>query len=193
MLSLLALLLLAQGPAQAPPAPETRALAQSLSKKIADFEARFKAGKPPREKKVLVTDAELTAYANLVAKLPPSLSGLDVRFDRERIHAKGLLDLDQLQGQVPSGGVLGAFAFLSGRVAVSVKGRLLSEDGFGTFQPEEVKVGSIPLAASVLGQIVAAATRTAERPEGIDILAPFRYPYGVRQVRLSPGRAVVEF
>jgi hypothetical protein len=45
----------------------------------------------------------------------------------------------------------------------------------------------------VLEQIIASATRSAEYPDGIDILAPFRYPYGMRQIRLTPGRAVVEF
>lgn len=189
MSALLALLLLAQGPAR--PAGATRDLAQSLSRKIADFEARHKAGQPPREKRVLVNDTELTAYLKLFPKLPPSVSDVEVRFERERIHATGLLDLDQLQDKVPSAGML--FAFLSGRVNVSVKGRLESDDGFGTFQPEEVKLGSIPLAPSVLEQIVASATRSADKPNGINILAPFRYPYGMRRVRLSPGRAVVEF
>lgn len=191
--ALTALLVLAQAAAPGPPAGATRDLAEALARKIAEFEARHKAGQPPREKRVLVSDAELTAYVNLISKLPPSLSDLDVRFDRERIQARGLLDLDQLQGKMPSGGALSAFAFLGGRVSVSIKGRLESEDGFGRFLPEEVKIGSLPLAASVLEQIVAAATRSADNPQGIDILAPFRYPYGVRQVRLSPGRAVVEF
>ena len=193
MPAVLALLVLAQGAAPERPAARTRDLAQALSRKLAEFEARYKAGQPAREKRVLVTDAELNAYLNLISKLPASLSDVDVRFDRERIQAKGVLDLDQLQGKLPSGGMLSTFAFLTGRVAVSVKGRLESQNGFGTFQPEEVKLGSIPLAPSVLEQIVAAATRSADNPQGIDILAPFRYPYGMRQVRLSPGRAIVEF
>jgi hypothetical protein len=188
---LLALLVLAQGAAPATGGP--RDLAQALFKRIADFEARWKAGQPPREKRALVKDSELTAYLNTLVKLPPSLSGLDVRFDRERLEAKGVLDLDQLQGKIPSGGMLGGFAFLSGRVNVSVRGRLTSDDGFGTFEPEEARVGSIPIAPSLLQQIVAASTRSADTPEGVDVLAPFRYPYGVRQIRLTPGRAVVEF
>lgn len=191
--ALTALLALAQAAAPGRPAGTPRDIAQALSRKIAEFEARHKAGQPPLEKRVLVSDAELTAYLNLLSKLPPSLSDLDVRFERERIQARGLLDLDQLQGKLQSGGALSAFTFLSGRVTVSIKGRLQSEDGFGTFLPEEVTVGSLPLAASVLEQIVAAATRSADSPQGIDILAPFRYPFGVRQVRLSPGRAIVEF
>ena len=178
--------------AQLASASSRHELAQGLSRRIADYETRFKAGKPPREKRALVTDDELTAYLNLLPKLPKSLSQIEVKFERERIHAKGLLDLDQLQDKLPSGSGLG-LALFGGRVNVSVKGRLASENGFGTFQPEEVKVGSIPLAPSVLEQIIASATRSADHPDGIDILAPFRYPYGMRQIRLTPGRAVVEF
>ena len=178
--------------AQLPATSARHDLAQGLSRRIADFEARFKAGKPPKEKRATVTDAELTAYVNLLPKLPKSLSNVDVKFERDRIVAKGLLDLDQLQDKMPSGSGLG-LALFGGRVNVSVKGRLASEDGFGTFQPEEVKVGSIPLAPSVLQQMIASATRSADHPDGIDILAPFRYPYGIRQIRFPPGRAVVEF
>lgn len=176
----------------APQAASRHELAQGLQRRIAEFEARHKAGKPPREKRALVTDAELTAYLNLLPKLPKSLSAIEVRFERERVHAKGLLDLDQLQDKLPPGSGLG-LALFSGRVNVSVKGRLESEDGFGTFQPEDVRIGSIPLAPSVLEQIVASATRSTDHPDGIDILSPFRYPYGMRQIRLTPGRAVVEF
>jgi hypothetical protein len=186
---LLALLLLAQGA----PAPGPRDLAQAFAKRIADFEARWKAGQPPREKRSLVTDSELTAYLNTLVKLPPSVSGLNVRFDKERLEAKGILDLDQLQDKMPSGGMLSGFSFLTGRVNVSLRGRLTSDDGFGTFEPEEARVGSIPLAPSLVQQIVAATTKTAENPQGVDVLAPFRYPYGIRQIRLTPSRAVVEF
>ena len=41
--------------------------------------------------------------------------------------------------------------------------------------------------------MVAQATRSAKKPEGVDILAPFPLPWTARSVRLEPGRAVVEF
>lgn len=184
--------MLAQAASAAAPA-SSHDLAQSLQNKIKEHEARFKAGKPPREKRVLVSDAELAAYLNLAAKLPPSVSNLEVQFERERIAAKGLLDLDQLQGKLPSGGGLGGLSLFGGRVSVQLRGRLQSDDGFGTFQLEDARVGSIPLAPAMVAQLVATATKTAAAPQGFDILAPFRFPYGVRTVRLSPGRAVLEF
>lgn len=190
--ALLAVFVLAQA-AGAAAQGSTHDLAQGLQNKIKEHEARFKAGKPPREKRLLVTDAELTAYLNLAARLPPSVSNLDVQFDRDRIAVKGQLDLDQLQGKLPSGGALGGFALFSGRVSLLLKGRLQSDDGFGTFQLEDARVGSIPLAPAMVAQLVAAATRSADAPQGVDIVAPFRFPYGVRSVRISPGRAVLEF
>ncbi len=190
--ALLAAFVLAQAASAATPA-SSHDLAQSLQNKIKEHDARFKAGKPPPAKRLLVSDAELSAYLNLAAKLPPSVSNLEIHFERERIAAKGLLDLDQLQGKLPSGGALGGFSLFSGRVSVQLKGRLQSDDGFGTFQLEDARVGSIPLAPAMVAQLVAAATKSADAPQGFDILAPFRFPYGVRTVRLSPGRAVLEF
>jgi hypothetical protein len=40
---------------------------------------------------------------------------------------------------------------------------------------------------------VSQATRSAKRPEGLDVLAPFPLPFTARRVRLEPGRALVEF
>lgn len=187
---LVAALILAQAPAAAAPDPPPQELAQALQRKIVDFEARHKAGKPPASKSVVVADDELSAYLNLLVKLPPSLTAVEVRFERERIAAKGLLDLDQLQDQL-GGASLGSL--FGGRVQVALKGKLTSDDGFGSFAIEEARLGSIPLSPSVLAQMVASATRSADRPAGFDVLAPFRYPYGVKSIRLSPGRAVLEF
>jgi DMSO/TMAO reductase YedYZ molybdopterin-dependent catalytic subunit len=97
--ALLGVFVLAQSAGAAAPA-DPHALAQALQTKIKDFDARFKAGKPPREKRVVVSEAELTAYLNLAARIPPSVSNLAVEFDRDRIEVKGLLDLDQLQGKL---------------------------------------------------------------------------------------------
>ena len=133
-----------------------------------------------------MTDAELTAYLNLLTKLPASLIGVEVRFEKERLLARGQLDLDLLQSEL--GGVSFGPLF-SGRMPVTLRGRLSNDDGFGTLALEEARLGAIPLSPSVLAAMVASATRSSERPNGFDILAPFRYPYGLRAVKLSPGRA----
>jgi hypothetical protein len=170
-------------------------LARGLDAKLKSFERQARAGGIARGSRVLVSQAELNSYLNLLAPLPPSLSDVRVTFERDRLSATGLLDLDQLQGRIPQDGALGAFSLFSGRVAVSLRGKLVNEQdaGFGRVELEDVRLGSIPIAASVLGQVIASATKGPRYPGGVDILAPFRYPYSARRVHLVPGRVVIEF
>jgi hypothetical protein len=46
---------------------------------------------------------------------------------------------------------------------------------------------------SLLHQIVSSTTKTEDLPDGFDIRAPFRLPYSLRQVRIEPGRAYLDF
>jgi hypothetical protein len=179
--------------ADGPRAAVSEEQAHSLDRKFQELLAQKRAGRLPRDKTVLVTEGELNSYVNLMTKMPPSLSNLEIRLERDRIGATGLLDLDQLQGKLPSGGVFSAFAFLSGKMQVVLKGRLQNQEGFGSIDFEEIRVGSIPISEAVLAKMVAAATKSEERPEGFDVLAPFRYPYSVRKIRLQAGRAYLDF
>ena len=67
------------------------------------------------------------------------------------------------------------------------------EVGFGSFEAEEVLLATFRIPPSVVAQAVARSTRSAEHPEGFDILAPFRLPYAAKRVRLQPGKALLEF
>jgi hypothetical protein len=78
-------------------------------------------------------------------------------------------------------------------VAVDLKAQLPSRDGMGKFVVEEVRLGGVSLPVSLLQQVVLSATRNKDNPGGIDLSAPFRLPYSVRQVRLEPGRAWLDF
>ena len=53
--------------------------------------------------------------------------------------------------------------------------------------------GSMPIAASLVAEIVARATRSPSQPQGVDINSAFRLPYGIKRVRLEPGIARFEF
>jgi hypothetical protein len=171
--------------------------AQSLVEKLNAIERRSKLGRPPRQDPVVVSEAELNSYLNLSLgpKMPKGLSAVVVRFDRDRLMARGLLDLNQVQGQLPTPGGLGPMlGLLSGRVPVDASGRLQSAaEGFGAFEVEAVHLSSFPVPLSVLEQLVVSATKSAENPQGFDIHSPFRLPYAMKRVRLQPGRALLEF
>jgi hypothetical protein len=171
------------------------AQAESLNKKFKAIEIQSQSVRARKAKSVLVTQGELNSYLNLTyaAQMPPGITDVDVRFDPERIHAKGMVDLERVRGKVPPPSPWSPLAYLKGKVPVELKGRLQTRDGFGTIQVEEAWIGSLPVPMSFVEQIVASATKKASNPEGFDIHAPFRLPYSVNRVRLETSRAFLDF
>jgi hypothetical protein len=158
---------------------------------LARIERRLGAGKPASRQPIVVTQRQLNSYVRLAAKLPAALTDLELGLEKDRLLARGNLDLDQVKSKMPQGA--GLLAFLSGTVPVQLRGRLWSAEGSGRVEVEEATVAGISLPAAVLAQLVSQSTKNAKRPEGIDILQPFPLPYKARRVRLEPGRALVEF
>ena len=112
----------------------------------------------------------------------------------ERLLARAVVDLAPFRAQVKSTGGWNPLSLLPDVVPVDVKARLVDvQDGFASLELEEVRLSSIPLPPGVLAQMVAASTKTQSRPDGFDVLAPFRLPYSVKRIRLTGGRAILEF
>jgi hypothetical protein len=197
-LGLVALLLGQAAPPKAdpvrPPAPAGLSWedADWVGETLARIERRIGAGKPASRQTIVVTERQLNSYVSLslAAKIPPGLSGLELDLQKDRVFARGILDLDRVKSKIQGAGLL---AFLSGSVPVELRGRLLSGDGSGRVDVEEALIAGISLPPAVLAQIVSQSTRSATRPQGIDILAPFPLPFTARRVRLEPGRALVDF
>lgn len=185
----------AQRSASANPAPYTRAEADTLDRKFDDLSERHKSGKVARGKSLLVTEQELNAYLNLSpsVKMPRGLSDVVVRLEAERIHATGLLDLEKVRDKMPNLSPLSPLYWLSGQVGVLLRGRVLNDDGFASIEWEDVRVGNVPVPIALLHQIVSSTTKNESYPDGFDIRAPFALPYSMRQVRIQPGRAFLDF
>src|SRR4029453_2187599 len=193
--ALAASLLASAAPAQAPAASAgpSLAAAESLERKLTSIEARKKQ-KARKPQTIVVTEQELNSYLNLKLRedMPPGVSDVQVKMQRERLEATGQVDLDRLdlkRGASP----FSPINLLSGKVPVLLRGRLQSLEGFGSLEWEEVQLATIPVPLSVLERLVASSTPTAKNPEGFDIHAPFRFPYSLRRVRIEPGRALLDF
>jgi len=200
LLTSVALLVAGSGSGGEPPQPAAPRYsvsadqAQSLVHKLQALENRRRSGKlPARTEPVLITEGELNSYLNLGVgvKLPDGVTDIALHLERDRIFAKAMVDLDQVKGKVRTSG-LSPLSLLGGRVPLEIQSRLTNEDGFGTVEVEDVRLGPISLPLSVLEQMVSYATRTAENPEGFDLRAPFRLPYSVRRIRIQPGRAFLD-
>jgi hypothetical protein len=177
-----------------PPAPAGLSWedADWVAETVARVERRLSAGKPASRQTIVVTERQLNSYVSLslAPKIPPGLSGLELDLQKDRLFARGILDLDRVKSKTPQGA--GLLAFLSGSVPVELRGRFSSAEGKGRVDVEEVVAG-ISLPPAVLAQIVSQSTRSPARPQGFDILAPFPLPFTARRVRLEPGRALVDF
>jgi hypothetical protein len=169
--------------------------ADALARRFADMEARVKRHEAPAQGTVMVRDGELNSWVNLTLapQLPKGLSDLALRFEKDRVSATGNVDLAQIPIKPAGGSAFNPLSLLGGVVPVQLTAKITTQDGFGTVVPEEVRIASIPLASSVVAQLVAQATRTRENPQGFDILSPFRLPYAAKKLRLAPGKAFLEF
>ena len=125
--------------------------------------------------------------------MPRGFSDVAVRLETERIQATGVLDLEKVRDKMPNLTPLSPLYWLSGRVPVLLRGRVVNDDGFASIEWEDVRVGNVPVPVSLLHQIVSSTTKSDEHPAGFDIRAPFALPYSVRQVRVQPGRAYLDF
>jgi hypothetical protein len=199
----LAALLLAQSPVPLkggsvrPPAPAGLSWedADWVAETVARVERRLSAGKPASRQAIVVTQRQLNSWVSLslASKIPEGLSALELGLQKERVVARAMLDLDRVKSKVPPGAGTGLLAFLSGAVPVELRGRFSSADGTGRVEVEEALVAGVSLPPAVVAQIVSQSTRSAKRPQGFDILAPFPLPFTARRVRLEPGRALVDF
>jgi hypothetical protein len=169
--------------------------ADELSRKIARVQRRLRTGRPAAEEPVVVTQRELNSFLNLThaARIPEGVSGLELVLLRDALDLRGVVDLDRVKGKLPSGGATSLLALLSGTVPVSLRGRLRAANGTGQIEVQEATVGGVSLPAAMVGQMVGMATRSASRPQGLDLLAPFPLPWTAREVRVEPGRLMVTF
>ena len=90
--------------AQTDAAPAPRSLLSeeagaSLAAKLDTLARRAEKKKPPREKTVTVTEAELNSYLNitLASRLPKGVSDLEVTMERDALSARALVDLAEVQ------------------------------------------------------------------------------------------------
>ena len=180
-----------------PPAPAGLSWedADWVAETVARIERRLEAGKPASRQTIVVTERQLNSWVNLslAAKIPPGLSGFELGLQKDRVVARGMLDLDRVKSKVPPGAGAGLLALLSGAVPVELRGRFSSAEGSGKVEVEEALVAGISLPPALVAQIVSQSTRSAKRPQGFDILSPFALPFTARRVRLEPGRALVDF
>ena len=103
---------------------------------------------------------------------------------------EALLDLDLIRNSRPRNW-LDPIRYLGGHLTVIASGRARSGAGIASFDVESVTVGGIAMPVKVLEEILRFYTQGRRRFQGMDWTGPIRLPYRIREIRLSPGLAVV--
>ena len=108
-----------------------------------------------------------------------------------KLRGAATVDLEAVAKRRSTGGVLDPWNYLGGRLPVTVSGVLRTQNGVGQFDLEGAAVSGIPVPTSVLQDIVAYYSRTADDPEGVRLNESFKLPAQIKQIELAQGQAVV--
>ena len=177
----------AQGGGQ-PTAEEGQRLAAKLAR-IIDRGSRDS----DRRQRVVLLEREVNAYLRYQAasQLPQGVAEPHVTLARGgRVVARARIDLDAVAA-ARERSVLDPLSYLRGNLPVAASGVLEARNGTGRIQVESVTVAGLPVPALVLDLLVRFHSRSAAFPLGFDLADPFDLPYGIREIHVAAGEAVV--
>lgn len=135
-----------------------------------------------------VGEPELNDWLASSGVLPPGVEDLQVSLAPGGLSLRGRVDAARYADQLPPSAAA-AVAFMEGPLAVELVARLESGAGQGRLSVDSLRLGGLPFPTAFVPTIVAAFTRSAERPYGFDVTQPFPLPAGIERVRLGRGEA----
>ena len=144
---------------------------------------------------ITLSEREVNAYIRFqaAAEFPVGVTEPTlVLADQGRVTASAVVDLDAVRDSRQRG-ALDPLAYVGGAVDVIATGTLAAVDGVGRLQIESVSIGGVAMPATVLLELVRYYSRSERRPEGVDPTEPLEVPYGIRQVVIQDGLAVLSY
>ena len=160
--------------------------AASLALKLAAVIGRAtEGGETPHETRL--TEAEVNAYLTSGITLPGGVTGPVIELTGDgRATGRATVDLDRVR-EGRQGGWLDPTSYLTGRLPVAATGVLHTVDGVARVEIEQVEIGGVPVPASLLREVVATFTKSADHPDGVDVDGDHPLPYGIREIQIHPG------
>jgi len=188
-----AALALGQAPNSRPAASADAAAAERVEKMLGELEARENAKEKDKEKRTyILTESDLNAFLAARIKERPRKDVESLRIEMKDAFFTTFLkvDLDQvdIKGDSMTKSLLKAL--LRGKQTIEFDGRLKSDNGKGTYEVERATLNGMPLPPSLVNSILSAVGRQQDPP--FDPTEPFDLPYGIKTVKVSPGKATLE-
>jgi hypothetical protein len=141
-----------------------------------------------------ITEREVNAYFAFDGRphLPAGLADPRIVIQRDlSLLGTATLDLDAVRQQRQSRGWLDPLAYLSGKMAVSVSGRLESANGLARFLLDSAKIGGITVPKVVVQELLTFYSKSPSSPRGLNLDDPYPLPAHIRRIDVRRGEALV--
>lgn len=170
----------------------------SISPEAADFlgariqdirQSELDTGRAPGQDTIRVSEIEMESFVLfwMEEEIPPRVDSIDVRVTDGVISAETELTFDE---ENRTGNVIVDTLF-EGTHTFFAEGALSGDDGRGRFELREVRLDGLPIPLVVVDLLVEGFVKS-KYPD-VDLDAPFTIPWGIEQVRLTPGIAEIGY
>ena len=150
-------------------------------------------GKARAPESTVVTDLEVNSYLryHAQAQIPvglvePTLQALG----GGRVGGRAIVDLDMVRKQKQRGW-LDPMGYLTGRLPITARGKLTTENGVGRFELESAEISGVTIPKTFVQELLSFYSRTAEDPDGINMDDPFQLPARITEIKVATGTATI--
>ena len=155
-------------------------------------------GNTPRSAKraaqsTIVSDVEVTSYLRFNAKDQVPIGIVEPVLTAHAdgvVTGRAIVDLDAVRKQKERGW-LDPMGYLSGRLPLTARGRLTTQNGVGRFTLESAEISGVSVPKNMLQELLSFYSRTPDDPDGINMDDPFELPAQIREIRVTPGTATI--
>lgn len=106
------------------------------------------------------------------------------------VSGSAIVDLDAVRKQRQRGW-LDPMGYLTGRLPLTARGRLTTQNGVGRFELESAEISGVTVPRTMVQELLSFYSRTPETPNGINMDDPFELPAQIREIRVAPGAATI--
>ncbi|CAN5828656.1 hypothetical protein BH18ACI5_BH18ACI5_27960 [soil metagenome] len=157
-----------------------------------------KTGETPRSKSraaqsTQITDAELNSYLRFQAadQVPSGIVDPMINAQGEgKVSGSATVDLDAVRKQKQRGW-LDPMGYLTGRLPLTARGRLVTQNGVGRFELESAELSGVTIPKTLLQELLTYYSKTPEDADGINMDDPFQLPAQIQEIRVASGTATI--
>ena len=106
------------------------------------------------------------------------------------VSGRAIVDLDAVRKQRQRGW-LDPMGYLTGRLPLTARGRLTTQNGIGRFELESAELSGVTVPKTLVQELLSFYSATPETPNGINMDDPFELPAQIREIRVAPGAATI--